>query len=159
MDRSFVAENARSRQRLRALLRRLSDRDLERELPNGWTVAAALAHLAFWDQRVLVLLRRWAQSGVGRSPIDVDATNDAILPLCLAIPPRAAGELALAAAEAVDRELEDLSDEMMSAIEGLGVGFRFRRSIHRDEHLSEIEALFQGRRHPASGVGGRGRRE
>lgn len=152
MDRSYVVENARSRQRLRTLLHRLSDRDLERELLNGWTVAATLAHLAFWDQRVLVLLRRWARIGVGRSPIDIDATNEAILPLCLAIPPRAAGELALAVAEAVDRELEDLTDEMASAIEGLGVSFRLYRSIHRDEHLSEIEALFQERRHPAAGL-------
>ncbi len=81
MERPFVAENTLERERLRALVARLTDEDLSLPLGEGWTVAAALAHLAFWDQRALVLLRRWECTGVGTSPIDIDATNDTILPL------------------------------------------------------------------------------
>ena len=33
----------------------------------GWTVAGVLAHLAFWDQRVVVLVDRWAD-GRGTPP-------------------------------------------------------------------------------------------
>jgi sulfur carrier protein ThiS len=44
------------RERLRALVNRMTDKDLERRIDGDWTVAALLAHLAFWDYRVLVLL-------------------------------------------------------------------------------------------------------
>lgn len=138
---SFVEANARSRDRLRALVARISDRELERELGGGWTVAAALAHVAFWDQRALVLLRRWKLGGVGPSPIDIDATNDAILPLCLALPPRTAAALAVSSAEAVDRELEGADREFVAALEALGSKFRLNRGTHRDEHIAQIEAV------------------
>lgn len=55
-----------------------------------WTVATLLAHLAFWDQRVLALLRRWKEKGVDLSPIDADAVNETLRPLCLALALRAA---------------------------------------------------------------------
>jgi Mycothiol maleylpyruvate isomerase N-terminal domain len=59
VDRSYVAENDAQRERLRALVRRLSDRDLAGPMGAGWTVAGVLAHVAFWDQRILVLLDAW----------------------------------------------------------------------------------------------------
>ena len=46
MDRPYVAENAQERQRLRSLVGRLTDEELELHLGNGWTVAVAFAHLA-----------------------------------------------------------------------------------------------------------------
>jgi len=55
-DRTYVIQNDAERIRLRSLVARLSDADLARPMPAGWTVAAILAHLAFWDQRILVLL-------------------------------------------------------------------------------------------------------
>jgi hypothetical protein len=58
MERGYATENAHKRQRLRALVARLRDDDLTRPLPNGWTVAITLAHLAFWDRQRLALLRR-----------------------------------------------------------------------------------------------------
>ena len=60
-DRTYIARNDAERARLRALVARLSDADLARPMPGGWTVAAVLAHLAFWDQRIMVLLERWEQ--------------------------------------------------------------------------------------------------
>ena len=89
MDRQFDIENKKERERLRALVSRITDEELN--LPyykEGWTVAAGLAHLAFWDQRALALLCHWKKSGVSPSSgSDWDATNDALVPLALAIPP------------------------------------------------------------------------
>lgn len=43
-DGSYVERNAQERERLRALLERLSDEDLTRRVNESWTVAAVLAH-------------------------------------------------------------------------------------------------------------------
>jgi hypothetical protein len=139
----FLAENTASRRRLETLVRRLSDADLTRSTPSGWTVAALLAHLAFWDRRVLVLLRRWKEQGVDESPIDAHAVNDALKPLCLALDPRTAVELCLASAEAVDAELETITPDLVQQIEASPTHFRFNRSLHRNDHLSEIELLLR----------------
>ncbi len=140
MDRPFVAENARERERLRALANRMTVEELGRPLGDGWTISSALAHLAFWDQRSLVLMRRWKKSGVSLSPIDQDVVNDSILPLCAAIPPRAAAALAVSSAEAIDRELEEAPDALIAAIGKLGDRFRLYRADHRKIHLDRIEA-------------------
>lgn len=42
----FLAGNSESNAKLRALVGRLTDADLGRDLGEGWTVAAMLAHLA-----------------------------------------------------------------------------------------------------------------
>jgi hypothetical protein len=145
MDRPFVSENDQARERLISLAKRLTDEELKLVLGNGWTIAVAMAHLAFWDQRSLFLMRKWKKSGVELSPIDIDLTNDSLLSLWLALPPRAAAELAVASAEAIDRELEAATPEMIAAIESLGEKFRLYRSIHRKLHLDEIEELLQKR--------------
>lgn len=139
MDRPFVTENTRERERLRALVGRLSDEELRLDLGGGWTIAAALAHLAFWDQLSLVRIRQWRQRGVSPSSLDLDVINDALLPLLLSIPPRDAADLAIAAAEAIDHELGQLAPEMIAAIEALGDKRRLFRSIHRGMHLDQIE--------------------
>ena len=145
MERPFVAENARERERLRALVARMNEEDLNLKLGEGWTIASALAHLAFWDQRALVLMKRWKRGGVAPSLVDTDAVNDALLPLCLAIPSRDAANLAVAASEAIDQELEQASPELIAEIERLGDKFRLWRSEHRRVHLDEIEAILSPR--------------
>jgi hypothetical protein len=52
--------------------------------------------------------------------------------------------LAIDAAEAIDRELEQLSPEMITAIEALGDRRRLFRSEHRTMHLDQIEAALAG---------------
>lgn len=140
---NYVDANTISRQRLRIMAESLIDKELALELGDGWTIAAILAHLAFWDYRVLELLVRWKKVGVGRSPIDVDAVNDAIKPLCLAIAGHEAVRIAVSAAEAVDSELECLPVELKPDIDALVNEGKLRldRSIHRNEHLDQIEAL------------------
>lgn len=145
MDRPFAKENARERERLRTLVSRITDEELSLPLGAGWTISAALAHVAFWDQRSLVLLQRWKKgiASVSASPIDIDVANDAILPICLALPPRVAAQLAISCAEAIDRELEEASSNLISEIESLGGKFRLYRSEHRKLHLDQIESLIE----------------
>ena len=143
MEHSFILENAKERCRLRTLVDRLSDEELSLPLDNNWTIAVALAHLSFWDQRSLFLLRKWKKTGIEPSPIDIDIINDSLLSLWLSIPPKSAAKLAISSAEAVDRELEDSSPEFISAVENIGEKFRLYRSIHRKMHLDQIEEVLK----------------
>ena len=138
MDKPFVAENDRELERLRSLVERLSDDELSHPLGNDWTVAVALAHLAFWDRRSMVMMRKWKLTGVEPSPIDVDVTNDWLQPTWLALQPRVAAKLAVSAAEAIDSELAKSSPDLLSEIESMGDKFRLYRSIHRKLHLDQI---------------------
>ena len=141
MSRSFIEENAQQREKLRTLLSRLRDRDLTRPLYADWTVAGILGHLAFWDYRAFILIRRWRQTGVKQpSAMDVDVINDAMRPLLLALPPRKVAEMALEAATAIDEEIEGLSPELITQIEAFGSSFRLNRGKHRLEHLDQIES-------------------
>ena len=76
-----------------------------------------LAHLAFWDQRIVILLDQWARTGTppAHEPPDVDWVNDAAKPMFLALAPRRAAEVCLAIADEADRKVERLSDEMIAA--------------------------------------------
>jgi hypothetical protein len=142
MDRSYIAENTAERERLRALLARLTDEDLSRPMAAGWTVSAVLAHIAFWDARVVYILNQW-QSGVSPTePIehgDVNWINEGAKPLCLALPPRIAADLALQQAEAADQGVAALSDEVLEQIASMPPLFNLSRAIHRKEHLDDIE--------------------
>ena len=142
IDPGVIDQNNRERTRLQALVKRLSDADLARPLPAGWTVAGVLGHLAFWDQRILVLLEAWERTGVAPTSAreeDTDWINDAGKPFLLALPSRQAAELAVSIAEGVDRRIETISDDFAKRIEAAGNPISLRRSEHRREHLDEIE--------------------
>jgi hypothetical protein len=143
-DRSYVAENQAELARLRALVDKLSDQELSRPLPAGWTVASVLAHLAFWDYRIVTLLDRWGADGRGAPPpafdgAAVDWVNDAGKPLCLGLPPRGAARMAIDAAIAADQRVAALSDAALAANTAAGSPISLRRAAHRREHLDEIE--------------------
>lgn len=148
MNRQFISENARGRERLRNLVNNITDEELTTTLyEEGWTVAVALAHLAFWDKRRLVLVRRWKQEGVTPTPIvDENLINDTLVPFLLTIPPRKAAELATLMAETLDHELEEASPDLIAAIDALGDRHALNRSIHRKMHLDDIEALLRTKR-------------
>lgn len=148
MKRQFIIENARGRERLHNLVNNITDEELTTTLyEEGWTIAVALAHLAFWDKRRLVLARRWKQDGVTPIPvIDENLINDTLVPFLLAIPPRKAAELATLMAETLDHELEEASPDLIAAIEALGNRHALNRSIHRKMHLDDIEALLKTKR-------------
>ena len=143
-SRTYIAENNTQRERLRALVTRLSHSELSRPMDAGWTIAGVLGHLAFWDQRTLVLIQGWKTSPLGPAPPtidgkDVDWINDSGKALCLALPPRTAARLALDTAEAVDRAVEKLSDAQIAANDAAGHPLNLFRAEHRREHLDEIE--------------------
>jgi len=135
----YVAENAAQRERLRALVARLSDADLVRQVDGEWTVAKVLVHLAFWDRCRESAFAQWQRGGDMPTPLSPDAINDAVAVLSEAIPLREAGRLAVEAADAIDRVLEQLPADKVAAIEAAGMVRMLNRSLHRREHLDQIE--------------------
>ena len=146
-DRAYVAENEIERKRLASLVARLSDQDLARPMPGGWTVASVLGHVAFWDQRVIALVEEWRKAGVGTPPKtlegNVDWINDATKPLLLAVAPRRAAELTLSIAESTDRMLAELPEEFLAANGRAGSPVNVHRAEHRREHIDEIETALK----------------
>ena len=135
----FVAKNNVERKNLVDFARRLSAEDLRHPMEAGWSVAAVLAHLAFWDLRALTLIQKWQNEAVAPSPIDTDVVNEATRRLCLAIEGQAAVELACSAAESVDQAIAQLSPEMVKNIQTTAPNVRMERAAHRRQHLAEIQ--------------------
>jgi hypothetical protein len=139
LDRSFVERNRASAERIRALAARLTDEEMQHPVGEHWTVAIALAHLAFWDRRVQYVLDMTERDGKLFIPeIDI-FVNDLSLPLWAAIPPREAARLAIETATALDRQLEGYSPALLEQIQTYNRRW-VDRSLHRSEHLDEIDA-------------------
>jgi hypothetical protein len=148
VDRSYIAENKTQLTRLQALLAGRSDAELARPMPAGWTVAAVLGHLAFWDQRALILLEHLEKTGTapaGYSGEDVDWINDAGKPMLLAVPPRRAAELSLSIGQAVDAKAAGLSDDHVAKNAAAGMPVSLNRGQHRIDHFADLERALQGR--------------
>src|SRR5207302_9640664 len=113
-ERDHDVETDAERARLRRLIDRMSDSDLSRPMPAGWTVAGVLAHIGFWDARAIYWLDKWAP-GVPPSayePENTEAINDSAKPPCLALLPRDAAQLSLRLAEAADGKVKALRERM-----------------------------------------------
>src|SRR5262249_45403926 len=111
---------------------------------SGWTIGAVLAHAAFWDRYVTTRLSRWKKQGFEDVPIDPDAINDSALPGWRAIPGRVAAADALAAAEECDAQTARGADDLASVILAAGRLRVLDRSIHRSEHIDQIERALNG---------------
>ena len=142
-DRSFIERNRASTRRIRALVARLTDEELQHPVGEHWTVAVVLAHLAFWDRRVLYVLEMTERDGRVFVPeIDI-FVNDLSLPLWAAIPPRAAARIAIESAETLDKRLESFPPELLNEIYAYNKRWVVR-ALHRGEHLDEVEAALRG---------------
>jgi hypothetical protein len=108
-------------------------------LPNGWTVAGALAHVAFWDRQRLCLMRRWAAGDMCSGAYDGNLFNETMQPLLEMIPPERAATAALQAAEEVDALLMEVSDEVIAAALARPDAPNLDRGSHREGHLDRIE--------------------
>jgi hypothetical protein len=142
----FNEANRRERERLAGLVARLSPADLARPVSPGWTVADALAHMAFWDWRALALVKQWEREPFSlppEHPIDGEALNEAAWRLAQAVSPQVAAQLALAAAEEVDGRIASLPPEMVAAIVAEEGSVNLWRSEHRAEHLDEFERVLK----------------
>jgi hypothetical protein len=147
-DRSYVDENTRERERLRALIERLDEDQLRAPVNEYWTVAGVFGHIAFWDARVLALAEK-LERGVpfapsDTEPEDVDWINDASRPLIHAIPPLEVARLALRIAEETDARVATLPVDRLWPRDPDSPLYAVRAS-HRGEHLDEVEAALRAR--------------
>lgn len=142
LDRSFVELNRASTDRIRALVARLTDEEMQQRVGEHWTVAIALAHLAFWDRRVMYALDRTERDGkLFTAELDVFA-NDLSLPLWAAIPPREAARIAIETAQALDQRLENFPPELLDQVHAHNKRYVLR-ALHRGEHLDDVDAALK----------------
>ena len=143
LDRSFVERNRASTQRIRDLAAGLTDEEMHHPGGEHWTIGIALAHLAFWDRRVMYVLDQTEGAGKVFIP-DIDLfVNDLSLPLWAAIPPREAARIAIETAEVLDRRLEEFPPALLADIHEYNQRWVVR-ALHRNEHLDEVEAALKG---------------
>jgi len=136
---AFAESNRVQTERLRKLVGRLDAEMLAIRLPNGWTVAVALAHIAFWDRQRLSLMRRWTAGNWCNGGYDGELFNEVLLPFLEAIPPDQAAEIALKSAEEVDAFLLTVPDEVVEAALARPDRPNLDRGSHREGHLDQIE--------------------
>ncbi len=146
MERSFVEQNRASTERLKKLVDRLRSADLSHPVGPDWTVAIALAHLAFWDQRVLFVLDRTKKEGK-LVPADLDSSivNDIALPTWKIVPGQEAARLAVETAVALDQRLEAFPEGLLEQVNEHNPRW-VTRSLHRNEHLDEIDQAMKAGR-------------
>jgi uncharacterized damage-inducible protein DinB len=141
-DRPYTEENDRERRRLRSLVERLTEEELQRPVNEHWTVAGVLGHIAFWDGRYLALGRKLQQgepiTPSDDEPEDVDWINDASRPLIHAIPPSDLAQLALAIAGETDDLMASLPPDRLYPADP-DSPINAVRATHRSEHLDDIE--------------------
>jgi hypothetical protein len=152
-ERTYSEPNRRERERLRALVERLSDEELRQPVNEFWTVAGIFGHIAFWDARALVLAGKLERgipfTASDVEPDDVTWINDSARPLILAIAPREAARLALRLAEETDRRVAALPANKMWPLDQTSPLNPLRAS-HRGEHLDDIDAAL--RRAPSTSL-------
>jgi sulfite reductase beta subunit-like hemoprotein len=145
-DRSYVDQNTRERERLRALVERLDEDELRSSVNPHWTVAGVFGHIAFWDARMLALADKLDRgvpfSASDAEPEDVDWINDATRPLIHAIAPIEAARLALRIAEETDAKVAGLPVDRLWPHDPGSPLYPVRAS-HRGEHLDEVEAALR----------------
>jgi hypothetical protein len=142
LDRSFIELNRASTERIRKLAASLTDEEMGIKVSEHWTVAIALAHLAFWDRRVIYLLDMTERDGK-LSPPEIDIlVNDISLPFWAAIPPREAARIATETSEALDKRLESYPPALLEEIHAYNKRWVIR-ALHRDEHLDEVDAALK----------------
>jgi hypothetical protein len=145
--RSYIADNDRERERLRALVEGLDDDGLATPVNEYWTVAGVLGHIAFWDIRAMLLADK-VDRGEPFGPEDAepegDWLNDATRPLIHAIQPRDAAQLALRIAEQTDARVAGLPLDRLAPRDP-DSPLSAARGDHRGEHLDEVEAALRAR--------------
>ena len=138
MDRSFIELNRASRERMRTLAERLTDKEMLTKVGEHWTVAIVYAHIAWWDRRVMYVLDMTEKDGKLFIPeIDI-FVNDLSLPLWAAVPPREAVRIAIENAEALDKRLEEYPPVLLEEIYTYNKRWVIR-ALHRGEHIAEAE--------------------
>ena len=140
---SYVTDNAAARDRVLSLVGELTDARMAAPDADGWTIAAQLAHLAFWDRVHTGRLRAALETG-GELPARLsdeatDALNDAGLHGWRLIPGPAAVRLFAEASAEVDAYLATLPPAVVERVRAAGLPRHVERFRHRTEHGDAIE--------------------
>ena len=144
LDPSFNDLNRASTERIKKLAASLTDEEMQTRVGEHWTVAIALAHLAWWDRRVMYVLDKSAKNGKIFIPeIDI-FVNDLSLPLWAAIPPREAARIAIETSADLDARLEIYSPNLLEEIYNYNKRWVVR-ALHRNEHLDEVDAALKNK--------------
>ncbi|MFN8661155.1 MAG: DinB family protein [Thermomicrobiales bacterium] len=146
MNPEILRKNAESRDRLLALVEHLDEQTLNRQVEAEWSLAALLAHVAFWDQICAV---RWDAYDRGGSLVDVpdtliDLINAANVPTWRALSGRAAVDVLRRAMEETDARIARLPDTAVQVATSGGFTYMLDRTGHRDEHATQIAAFLNG---------------
>jgi hypothetical protein len=142
LDPTYKDLNRASTERIKKLAASLSDEEMQTRVGQHWTVAIALAHLAFWDRRVMYVLDMTTRDGRLFVPeIDI-FVNDLSLPLWTAIPPRDAARIAIETSEDLDKRLEVYPQGLLEEIYKYNKRWVIR-ALHRNEHLDEVDAALK----------------
>jgi hypothetical protein len=156
---SLDAGNRAQTARMRALVASLDASALAVRLPNGWTVAGALGHIAFWDRQRLCFLRRLATGVDCHTRYDGELFNETLLPFLEAIPGDRVAAMAVQTAEEIDQFLSTLPDEVIAAALDRPDKPNLDRGSHREYHLDQIDRALAAQRHAERGLAGRQREE
>lgn len=128
---------------MRRIVARASDDDLRRVTNDGWTVAATLAHIAFWDRvnlgRWQAMLRPDGPGFVSYPQELIDWVNAAGLPQWSSLAPREAAADALRTAAEIDAFIGGLPAPLVEEAIAKGRPGMVDRSNHRRHHLDQIE--------------------
>ena len=146
MNPEILRKNAESRDRLLALVEHLDEQTLNRQVEAEWSLAALLAHVAFWDQICAV---RWDAYDRGVPLVDVpdtliDLINAANVPTWRALSGRAAVDVLRRAMEETDARIARLPDTAVQVATSGGFTYMLDRTGHRDEHATQIAAFLNG---------------
>ena len=144
LDPNYTQLNRASTERIKQLAASLSDEEMQTRVGEHWTVSIALAHLAWWDRRVMYVLDMTVKNGKLFVPeIDI-IFNDLSLPLWAAIPPREAARIAIESSADLDARLEAFPQDLLEEIYNYNKRWVVR-ALHRNEHLNEVDAALKAR--------------
>jgi hypothetical protein len=141
LDPSYKYLNRASTERVKKITS-LTDTEMQTRVGEHWTVAIALAHIAFWDRRVMYCLDRTEKEGKLYIPEVEVAVNDLSLPLWAAIPAKEAVRLAIENCEEVDKRLENYPQNLLEEIYKYNERWVVR-ALHRNTHLDEVDAALK----------------
>ena len=149
-ERSYIDTNFRSLERLRDLVDDSNEDSLTAEVNEYWSVAGVLAHMAWWDARVVVFADK-IDRGEPWVPTDEEPEGDWLNDTTRLVieglaphAPRAAAELALRMAERADARVAELPLDRMAPRDPASP-INPVRAEHRIEHLDEIAAALERR--------------
>jgi hypothetical protein len=138
MNQETIGRNKASQEAMKKLSEHLSSGELDRKLPNGWTVAVMFAHLAFWDKQRLELLLEWEKNGIAPNNYNYHIFNAAMLPFWEALEPRLCVQMALENAETLDAFIESLPDDFVAKVQAAPNAPDLDRANHRLHHLKQV---------------------